>query len=39
MLVVIRDCKTGKMCEYNLEGLEGYRAHIEIYDLDYHLNN
>ncbi|MBE5822219.1 MAG: hypothetical protein E7311_06530 [Clostridiales bacterium] len=30
MLVIVRNCANGKMYEYNLEGLEGYRAHIEI---------
>lgn len=36
MLVIVRDCKSGKMHEYNLEGLEGYRAHIELCNL---MNN
>lgn len=36
MLVVVRNCNNGKLYEYNLEGLEGYRAHIEICNL---MNN
>ena len=32
MIVIVRNCKTGKIKEYSLKGIEGYRAHIEISD-------